>query len=78
LLEMQILGPYPRPGLPWWLSGEESACLCRRCRFNPWVGKSTWRRKWQPTPVLLLGKSYGQKSLAGYTVHGVAESDTTD
>ena len=29
-------------GLPRWLSGKESACLCRRhkrCGFNPWVGK---------------------------------------
>ena len=26
-------------GLPWWFSGKESACLCRRCRFNPWSGK---------------------------------------
>ena len=24
------------------------------------------RRKWQPTPVFLPGKSYGQRSLAGY------------
>ena len=70
LLEMQILGPYPRPGLPWWLSGEESVCLCRRCRFHLWVGKSMWRRKRQPTPVFLLGKSYGQKSLAGYSPWG--------
>ena len=33
-----------------------------------------WRRKWQPTPVFLPGKSHGQRSLAGYTVHGVAKS----
>ena len=26
-------------GLPRWLSGKESACHCRRCGFNPWVGK---------------------------------------
>ena len=26
-----------------------------------------WRRKWQPTPVFLPGKSHGQKSLAGYS-----------
>ena len=26
-------------GLPWWLSGEESACQCRRHRFNPWSGR---------------------------------------
>ena len=35
-----------------------------------WVGslgwKDPWRRKWQPTPVFLLGKSHGQRSLAGY------------
>ena len=38
-------------GLPWWLSGKEPAWQCRRCRFNHWVGKIPWRRKWQPTPV---------------------------
>ena len=26
-----------------------------------------WRRKWQPTPVFLPGKSHGQRSLAGYS-----------
>ena len=25
--------------LPWWLSGKESACQCRRHRFDPWSGK---------------------------------------
>ena len=33
-----------------------------------------WNRKWQPTPVILPGKSHGQRSLA--TVHGVAMSYT--
>ena len=28
--------------------------------FDPWVGKIPWRRKWQPTPVFLLGKFHGQ------------------
>ena len=35
------------------LSGEESACQCRRskrCRFDRWVRKIPWRKKWQPTP----------------------------
>ena len=35
-------------GLPKWLSGKEWACQCRRCRrcrFDPWVGKILWRRK---------------------------------
>ena len=27
-------------GLPWGLSGKESACQCRTCRFNPWAQKS--------------------------------------
>ena len=42
----------------------------RRCRFHPWVGKIPWRRKWQPTPVFLPGKSHGQTSLAGYSPEG--------
>ena len=36
-------------------------------RFNPWVGKTPWSRKWQPTTVFLPGKSHGQRSLAGST-----------
>ena len=54
-------------GLPWCLSGKESACPCRRYGFNPWVRKIPWRRKRQPTLVLLPGKSHGQRSLAGYS-----------
>ena len=30
-------------GLSRWLSGKESTCQCRRCRFDPWVGKIPWR-----------------------------------
>ena len=37
-----------------------------------------WRRKWQPTPVFLLGKSHGQRSLAGYSPWGRKESDKTE
>ena len=51
---------------PRWLSGKESACQCRRWEFDPWVGKISWRRKWQqPTPAFLPGKSHGQRSLLG-------------
>ena len=32
-----------------------------------------WRRKWQPTPVFFTGKLHEQRSLVGYTVHGVAK-----
>ena len=46
-------------------------CLqCRRCRLDPWVGKIPWRRKWQPTPVFLPGKSHGQGSLMGNSPWG--------
>ena len=37
-----------------------------------------WRRKWQPTPVFLPGKSHGQRSLGGYSPWGRKESDTTE
>ena len=37
-----------------------------------------WRRKWQPTPVLLPGKPHGQRSLVGYSPWGHKESDTTE
>jgi len=53
-------------GLPWWLSGREFTCQCRRCRrygFDPQVGKIPWRSKRQPTLVFLPGKSHGQRSL---------------
>ena len=54
-------------------------CLqCRRPGFNLWVGKSSWRRKWQPTPVFLPGKSHGQRSLMSYSSWGRKESDTTE
>ena len=43
---------------------------CRRLGFSPWVRKITWRRKWQPTPVSLPGKSHGQRSLAVYSPRG--------
>ena len=51
--------------------GNESIFLqCRISGFNPWVGKIPWRREWLPTPVFLLVKSHGQRSLAGYGPHG--------
>ena len=37
-----------------------------------------WRRKWQATPVFLLGESQGQSSLVGCRLWGGTESDTTE
>ena len=35
----------------------------KRCKFDPWVRKIPWRRKWPPTLIFLPGKSHGQRSL---------------
>ena len=37
----------------------------------------TWRRKWQPSPVFLPGRSHGQGSREGYSPWGHEESDMT-
>ena len=82
--------PFPTPGttinkfllkntgLPWWLRWL-SVCRQRgRPGFDPWVGKIPWRRKWQPTPVLLPEVSYGWTSLVGYSPWGCKKLDTTE
>ena len=60
------------------VSGGKVWLQCRRPGFDPWVGKIPWRRKWQPTPVFLPGKSHGLRSLVGYSPWGRKESDTTE
>ena len=57
---------------------KEPTCQCRRLGFNPWVGKIPWRRKWQPTPVFLPGKSHEQRGLMGYSPWGHKELDRTE
>ena len=68
-------------------AGKEPNCQCRKYKrhefyplgiFIPLVGKIPWKRKWQPTPVFLPGKSHEQRSLAGYSPWGHKESDTTE
>ena len=51
---------------------------CRRPAFDLRVRKIPRRRKWQPTPIFLPGKSRGQRSLEGYSSWGRMESDTTE
>ena len=65
-------------GFPGGTSGKEPACQCKRhkrCGFNPWVGKISWRYKWQPIPVVLPGKSMDRGAWWA-TVYGVAKSWT--
>ena len=58
-------------GPPWWLCGKEH-------RFDPWGGKIPWRRKGQLISVFLPGKSYGQRSLAGYSPWGCKRDQLSD
>ena len=64
-----------------WCLGKESSRQirwCKRCRFNPCITKTPWRRKWQPTPVFLPGESQGQRSLADKrSLWGHKQSDMT-
>ena len=69
-------------------SDGKSVCLqCGRPGLDPWVGTIPWRRKWQPTPAHLPGKSYGRRTtngsstngrMVGYKPWGHKESDTTE
>ena len=55
----------------WLLTSKESTFQRRRPKFDPWVGKIPWRRKWQPTPVLLPEKTPWQRSLVGSQATGL-------
>ena len=65
-----------RKGFSGGTSGKESTCQCRRCGFNPWVGKIPSRRARQPTPVSLPGELHEQRSWQA-TVHGISKSEHT-
>ena len=64
--------------------GKESACNAGDGRDTgdagliPGSGRSPGERKWQTTSIFLPGESYGQRSLAGYSLWGCKESDTTE
>ena len=56
----------------------KNSLQCRRPGFDSLVGRITWRREWQPTPVFLPGKSHGQRSLMGFSPWGPKELDMTE
>ena len=65
-------------GLPWWLSGKESACNAGTSGdvgSKPRSEKSPGGGARRPTTVFLLGESHGQRSLAGYSRYGHKELD---
>ena len=51
--------------LPFSGKKKKSTCQCRRCGFDPWVGKIAWSRKWQPLSVFLPGKFHKHGNLVG-------------
>ena len=67
-----------RERLPQWLRCKTSACNVGDPGSIPGFGRSLWRRKWQPTPVPLPGKSHGERSLVGCSPWGPKELDTTE
>ena len=58
--------------------GKASAYNVGRPGFDTWDRKIPRRRKWEPTPVFLCGKSHGWSSLVGYSPWGHKELDTTE
>ena len=69
-------------GLPWWLSGKESACQCRKPGFDLWVWKITvgkemathssilaWKISWteEPEGLQSMGLQKSQTLLINYT-----------
>ena len=55
---------------------KKSVCNAGDQHSIPGLGRSSWRREWQPSPVFLPGKFHGQRSLVGPL--GRKESDTTE
>ena len=62
-------------GPPRCLRGREPACQCRSCGLDPWVRKSPWRKKWQPTLYSCLESSIDGAAWRA-PVPGVTESRT--
>ena len=65
----------PTIRLPWWLSGKNLLAV-QESRVHSLSPEDPPKREWLPIPVFLPGETHGQKSLAGFTVPGVAKSKT--
>ena len=65
--------------IPWWFSGKESACQCRRRRFDPWVRKILEKEMATHSSILAWRIPAAEEPRRDGTIaHWVAkESDTT-
>ena len=65
-------------------AGKESTCNARDAgygedvKFDPWIEKISWRRKWISTPVALPEKFHEQRSLVSYSLWGSKELDMAE
>ena len=62
--------------LPWWFSGKQSTCQCRRWGFDPWVGKIPLEKEMATQSSILSSKNPTDTGAWQATVHGVAKSQT--
>ena len=61
------------------LPAASASLVAQRLKHLPAMWKTwvrSWRKKWQPTPVFLPGESHVRRSLVGYSLYGVAKSQT--
>ena len=59
-------------GLPWWPSGKESACQCRRCELDLWVRRSPGEESGNPLQDSCLGNPKYRGACQETAVHGVS------
>ena len=57
---------------------ESNAKECSKYCTTELISHASQRRQWQPTPVLLPGKSHGQRTLVGCSPWGCKMSDMTE
>ena len=79
-LPMPLSDPYPMlpPGTSLVAQMLRGLPVTRETLVQSLGQEDPWRRKWQPTPVFLPGKSNGWRSVASYSLWGHKESDTTE
>ena len=65
-------------GFPGGSDSKESSCNAGDLGLIPGLGRSSGEREWLLTPIFLPKKSQRQRSLAGYSLWGCKELDTTE
>ena len=61
-----------------WVKNPPAIQEMKETWVQPWVGKISRNRKWQPIPVFLPEKSHGQRSLVGPSPWGCEELDMSE